>query len=104
MEKVEWRIENPPAGASGTDQVDLAPILGRGRALAGPIGIIVQMIRHLRRPEAADVTVVQVALDRLTQPGGPARRVDFPAGRKNQRTPHRVMRPLLRRRALLERE
>ena len=63
-----------------------------------------QMIRHLRGPETTDVTIVQIALDRLTQAGCPTRRVNFPSGRKEQGAAHRVMRALLRRWPLLKRE
>src|SRR5262249_52472861 len=75
-------------------QINLAPVFGRARALAGPVGIVVQMVRHLRGPETTDVAIVQIALDRLAYPGGPAGRVNFPSRRKDQRTAHRVMRAL----------
>src|SRR5664279_2037569 len=52
------------------DEIDFAPVLLGGRALGGPVGRVIQLIRHLRRPIAADVAVEQVALDRLTEPRG----------------------------------
>ena len=67
------------------DQVDLAPVLlGRG-ALRRPVGRVIQLIGHLRRPEAAHVAVEQIALDRLAQPGGAAVAIGFPARREHQR-------------------
>src|SRR5262249_10323233 len=60
------------------------------------------MIRHLRRPEATDVTVIEIAFDRLAEPRGSTCCVAFPSGREDQRASHRIMRPLLRRRTLLK--
>jgi hypothetical protein len=45
--------------------IDVAPILGAYRAFAGPIGRIVQMIGDMCGPKAGDVTIKEVALDRL---------------------------------------
>src|SRR5262249_5248366 len=84
-------------------QINLAPVFGRARALAGPVGIVVQMIRHLRGPEATDIAIVQIALDRLAQSSGPASRVNLPPRREDQRTAHRIMRAR-RLRSLLKRE
>ena len=61
------------------DQIDLAPVLLGGRALGGPVGRVIQLIRHLGRPVAADVAVEQIALDRLAQARRPARRDPLPS-------------------------
>src|SRR3546814_7140016 len=45
---------------------------------------VVDVIGNLHRPEAGDVAVVDVALDRLAQPGRTAARIDFPAGREGK--------------------
>jgi hypothetical protein len=50
---------------------------------------MVQLIRHVRRPEASEMAVEDVALDRLTEAGRPAGRIGFPAWRKRQRTSQR---------------
>src|SRR5580765_6339208 len=76
------------------DEIDLAPVLLGGRALGGPVGRVIQLIRHLRRPVAADVAVEQISLDRLTETSGAAGPVRFPAGREDQRAPDREVRQL----------
>src|SRR5262252_10650947 len=53
---------------------------------------MIQLIRHVRRPEASKMAVEDVALDRLTEAGRPAGRIGFPAGRERQRTAKRKMR------------
>src|SRR5262245_266891 len=62
---------------------------------------MVQLIGHVRRPEASKMAVEDVALDRLTETGRAAGRIGFPARRERQRTAQRKMR---RRRQLLERD
>src|SRR5262245_37995625 len=42
---------------SRENEIDLAPILLRGRALRGPVRRVIQLVRHLCRPVAADVAV-----------------------------------------------
>ena len=64
------------------DQIDLPPVLLRGGALRRPVRRVIQLIGHLRRPEAAHVAVEQIALDRLTQSGRAAVAIRFPAGRR----------------------
>src|SRR5258707_645019 len=76
------------------DEIDLAPVLLGGGALGRPVGRVIQLIRHLRRPVAADVAVEQIALDRLTESGGAAGAVRFPSRREDQRAAHRKMRQL----------
>src|SRR5262249_20681721 len=66
------------------------------RALRGPVRIIVQMIRDLSGPETSDVAVVQIALHRLAQSAGSARRIHIPAPRKHARTTHWTAQELLR--------
>ena len=46
---------------------------------------MIQLVGHLRRPEAAHVAIEQIALDRLAQAGGAAGAIGFPSGRKDQR-------------------
>ena len=89
----------------GKIEIDLAPVLLGGGALGGPVGRVIQLVGHLRRPVAADVAVEQIALDRLAQAGGAAGAVRFPAGREHQRAAERKvrLRRLLRRPALLQR-
>ena len=59
------------AGYLWEHQIQLSPILGRDRALAGPIRIVVDVIGNLRGPEAGDVAIVDVAFHRLAQPAVP---------------------------------
>jgi hypothetical protein len=40
------------------------------------------MVGNLGRPEAGDVTIVDVALDRLAKAGSAAGGIDLPTGRK----------------------
>src|SRR5262245_29022978 len=82
------------------DQIDLAPILLRGRALRGPVGRVIELVRDLRRPVAADVAVEQVAFDRLAQPSGPARLICLPTRREHERAADREVRHGRRGRAL----
>src|SRR5947207_5099952 len=85
-------------------EIELAPVLlGRG-ALRRPVGRVIELVGHVRRPEAADVAVEDVALDRLAQTGGAAGRIRLPAGREHQRAAKRevrlrrlLWRPLLQR-------
>src|SRR6266404_6291484 len=89
-----WPFAHCSLSPSRKHQIYVPPILCRARALAGPIRIVVEMVRHLRRPETRDVAIVQIAFNRLAQPRGPSRRVRFPSRRKHQRTAQRKMRPL----------
>src|SRR6266446_6341681 len=65
-------------------QIYVPPVLCGAGAFAGPAGIVVQMIRHLRGPEATDVAVIDVALHRLAESGSSPGRVDFPSGREHE--------------------
>src|SRR4051812_45218663 len=76
------------------DEIDLAPVLLRRGALAGPVRRVIELVGHLRRPVAADVTVEQIAFDRLAQPGGAAGAIRFPARREHQRAADRKVRQL----------
>src|SRR5262245_12592945 len=60
----------PPPHSSWKHEIELPPVLLRCRALARPIRRVIQLVGNVRRPEAPEVTVEDVALDRLTQPGG----------------------------------
>src|ERR1043165_9995156 len=80
------------------DDVEITPVLGSGGALAGPTWRIVEMVRHLCRPETGDVAIIDVSLHRLAESCGTARRIHFPARRKRKRAAHRYVR--LRRRGL----
>src|SRR5580765_1699315 len=51
------------------NEIDFPPVLLGGGAFGRPVGSVVQLIRHLGRPVAADVAVEEVALDRLAQAG-----------------------------------
>src|SRR3954468_18024329 len=59
-------------------QIDLPPVFLRGCALRRPVRRVIELIRHLRRPVAADVAVEQVAFDRLAQTGGATGAIGFP--------------------------
>jgi len=64
---------------------------------------VIQLIRNLCRPEAPEVAIEQVALDRLTEACGPTGAVGFPPWREHQRATKRNVRLrllLLRRRAV----
>src|SRR5689334_21245670 len=54
---------------SRKDEIEFAPVLLRRRALGRPVGRVIQLVGHLRGPEAPDVAVEDVALDRLAQSG-----------------------------------
>jgi len=68
--------------------IDVAPVLGANRAFAGPIGRIIQMIGNMRGPKAGDVTIKEVALDRLAQASGATRGIDFPSREEDQGAAH----------------
>src|SRR3954468_17252296 len=65
--------------SSREHEVQLPPVLLRRCALRRPVGRVIQLIGHLRRPEEADVAVEDVALDGLAEAGSAAVRVGFPA-------------------------
>src|SRR5438034_4906576 len=78
--------------SSGEHEVELAPVLlGRG-TLAGPVRRVIELVRHLGRPVAADMAIEQIPFDRLAQSGGPAGAVRFPTGRKHERAADREVR------------
>src|SRR5439155_9748792 len=85
-------------------QIDIAPVFGGAGALAGPVGIVVQMVRHLRGPEATQVAVVQVAFERRAQAGCASGGIDLPTGREHQRAAQWNVRPWLLLWTLLQRE
>src|SRR5688500_3918216 len=64
------------------DEVDLPPVLLRGRARPRPVRLMIQLIRHLRRPVAADVAIEEIAFDRLTESRRAAGAIGFPARRE----------------------
>ena len=59
-------------------QIQIAPVFGGSRALAGPIRVVIQVIGHLCRPEARDVAIVNIAFHRLAKSGCAAGRIDLP--------------------------
>src|SRR5215470_16537525 len=75
------RTDGP--GLLRENDVDVAPILSTGRALAGPVGRVVQVIGNMRGPEARDVAIEKVALNGLAQTCSAARGIDFPARIEN---------------------
>src|SRR2546427_3487804 len=78
--------------SAGEDQIELAPVLLCRRALGRPVGRVIELVGYLRRPEAADVAVEDIALDRLAQARRAARRIGLPPWREDQRTAEREMR------------
>jgi len=72
--------------------IDVAPILGAYGAFTGPVGRIVQMIGNMRGPKAGDVTIKEVALDRLAQARGATRGIDFPSREEDQGAAHGYVR------------
>jgi hypothetical protein len=74
------------------NDIDVAPILGAYGAFTGPVGRIVQMIGDMRGPKAGDVTIKEIALDRLAQACGATGGIDFPSGEEHQRAAHGYMR------------
>src|SRR5215472_13016093 len=76
-------------GSSWEHQIDIAPVFGGAGALAGPVGIVVEVVRNLRGPEAAQIAVVEIALERRAQAGGASGGIDLPARRENQRAAQR---------------
>src|SRR5580704_7296641 len=73
-------------------QINLPPIFLRGSALSGPIRRVVQLIGNLRRPEAALMTIENVAFHRRAEPGSASVVVSLPTRRENERTAERNMR------------
>jgi hypothetical protein len=53
---------------------------------------MIQLVRHLRRPETPEMTVEQIPLDRRTEPCGAAFDVNLPAREEDERTPQRNLR------------
>src|SRR5213592_4343959 len=91
--------------SAGEDQVELAPVLLRRRAFGRPVGRVIELVGYLRRPEAADMAVEDIALDRLAQARRAACRIGLPPWREDQRTAEREMRlRRLLRRSLLQRD
>src|SRR3954451_7942643 len=82
-------ISRVSMASSREHEVKLPPVLLRRCALRRPVGRVIQLVGHLRRPEAADVAVEDVALDRLAEAGGAAVRVGLPARGKDQRAAKR---------------
>jgi hypothetical protein len=74
------------------NDIHVAPILGAYGAFTGPVGGIVQMIRDMRGPKASDVTIEEVALNRLAEAGRATRGIDFPSGEEDERAAHRYVR------------
>src|SRR5438309_606511 len=73
-------------------EIQLAPVFLRRRAFCGPVRRVIELVGHLRRPEASDMAVEDVALYRLTQSGGAARLIGFPARREHERAAEWEMR------------
>src|SRR5262249_35914911 len=61
----------------------------RRRTLGGPVGRVIELVGHLRRPVATDVAVEEIALDRLTESGCPARAIGLPPRREDHRAAQR---------------
>ncbi len=80
------------SGVLRKNEVDLAPVLLSRGALLRPVRRVVQLIGHLRWPEAPEMAVEEIALDRLAQPGGAAGAIDFPARREDRRAAERDVR------------
>src|SRR6478672_13736984 len=76
------------------DEIDFAPVFLRRGALAGPVGRVIELVGHLRRPVAADVAVEEIAFDRLAQSGGAAGAICFPPRREHERAADRKVRQL----------
>src|SRR5262249_15331045 len=70
-------------------EIDFSPIFLGGRAFSRPVGRVVVEIGHVRRPEAREVAVEQVALHRLTESGRSTARVRLPARREHERAAKR---------------
>ena len=70
------------------NQIEITPVFCRSRAFFGPIRIIVEMIGHLRGPEAGHIAIIDVALHGLAEPGGTTGRIHLPTWRKRKRAAH----------------
>src|SRR5277367_3341828 len=86
--------------ASWKYQIDLAPVFLRGGALRGPVRRMIQLIRHLRRPEAAFMAIENIALHRLAKTRGASVVIRLPTRRKDESATERDVRSRLRRRTL----
>src|SRR5690606_3945222 len=84
MKNSRDRIARRTSTLLGKHDVDLPPVLLGGRALLRPVGRVVEHVGHVGRPEAADMTVEQIALDRLAESGRPAGTIGFPSGREDE--------------------
>src|SRR3954447_24900259 len=72
--------EKSGPSCSREDEIDFAPVLLRRGALAGPVRRVIELVGHLRRPVAADVTIEQIAFDRLAQARRAAGAIRLPSG------------------------
>src|SRR5580658_6931792 len=81
-------------------EVEIAPVLGGHGALTRPVGIIIQVVRNLGRPETRVVAIVNVPLHRLAKARRPACRIHFPTWRERERAARRDVRA--RRRLILK--
>jgi hypothetical protein len=50
------------------------------------------MIRDMRGPKARDITIEEVALNRLAETGRATRGIDFPSGEEHERAAHGYVR------------
>src|SRR5215472_13645412 len=83
----------PRNAISRKNDIESAPIFRSCGTLSCPIGSVIQMIRHLCRPETGDVAIVDVALHGLAEPRRTSRGIHLPARRKRKSASHRNVRP-----------
>src|SRR5580693_5896289 len=79
--RVDRRLVTGIVMALRENQIDLAPVFLRRGAFAGPVGRMIQLVGHLRGPEAAVVAIEQVALHGRAKAGRAAAGIGFPARR-----------------------
>src|SRR5258708_1580830 len=84
------------------DQINLAPVFLRRGAFAGPVRRVIQLVGNLGRPEAAVVTIEEIALHWRAQARRAARGIRFPSRRKNERAAQWNVRSLPGGRPLLQ--
>ena len=73
------------------DEIELAPVFGGHGTFAGPVWIVVQMVRHLCGPTATQMAIEQVTLDGLAETGRAAGNIHFPSRREIQRASHWIV-------------
>src|SRR5436853_7504822 len=82
------------------NEIDIAPVFCSVSAFARPVRIVREVIGHLHRPIARQITVVKIPFNRLAKTRGTARRIRLPSWSEHESAAERIVRSKLRLRLL----